>query len=219
MNSSEATGWTDEFENLREAHLTLAKRLVSADGKRMYKMDILALAVINRSLSISSGFSSVLAQGNLLCAASLVRLQIDSFLRFFASSLVDNHDDFCQKIFEGCPVRKINDKSGKAMTDNYLVGKVSETFPWVEKVYESASGFIHLSEKHIFSAVSLGTKKGSVDIIISDTDAKPDPVFRSELNFVFLDATLLVLQCVGEWVKRKENREHSNDDPLFGTAT
>lgn len=219
MESSRDGAVIDQIDDFRDAHLALAKKLISADGKRMYKMDILALAVLKRSLSISSGFSSMFAQGNLLCAASLIRLQVDSSLRFFASTLVDDPDDFCQKVFEGVPIRKIKDKAGNAMTDSYLVEKLSQDFPWVGEVYGPASGFIHLSEKHIFSTVSLGVGEGVIKIEVSDIESNQDPVFSSELKVAFMHATLLVLQCVGEWVKAKENREKTEEFSLFAMAT
>lgn len=210
---------SDQIGSIRDAHLSLAKRLVSADDKKMYQMDILALAVLKRSLSVSSGFFSMFAQGNLLCAASMVRLQIDSSLRFFASSLVDDPNGFCKRVFEGVPIRKIKDRAGNAMTDSYLVEKLSQDFPWIGEVYGPASGFIHLSEKHIFSTVSLGVGEGVIKIEVSDVESNPDPVFSGELKVAFMHATLLVLQCVGEWVKAKENREKTEGFSLFAMAT
>ncbi|MGN6150520.1 MAG: hypothetical protein ACTHOH_00740 [Lysobacteraceae bacterium] len=216
---NDQNGNSEQFDSIRDAHLSLAKRLVSADEKKMYQMDIFGLAVLKRSMSVSSGFFSMFAQGNLLCAASLVRLQIDSSLRFFASSLVDDPDGFCKKFFEGIPIRRIKDRAGNAMTDSYLVEKLSRGFPWIEEVYGHASGFIHFSEKHIFSAVSLGAGEGAIKIEVSDIESNPDPVFSSELKVAFMHATLLVLQCVGEWVKTKENREKPEDASFFGTVT
>lgn len=219
MESGRDGASIDQIDDFRDAHLSLARRLISADSKRMYKMDILALAVLKRSLSTASGFSSMFAQGNLLCAASLIRLQIDSSLRFFASTLVDDPDDFCQKVFEGVPIRKIKDKTGNAMMDSYLVEKMSENFPWVEGAYGPASGFIHLSEKHIFSTVSLGVSEGVVKIDVSDVESNPNPVFSGELRVAFMHATFLVLQCVGEWVKAKENIDRTEGFSLFAMAT
>lgn len=207
------------FEAIREAHISLAKKLIAADGKNMYQMDIMALAVINRSLSISAGISSMIEQGNLLCAASLIRLQIDSSLRFFASTLVEDADNFCKEVFEGKHIRKMKDKCGKSMTDSYLVEKISERFPWVESAYEATSGFIHFSEKHIFSSVNETKSSGSINIRISDVYTEKDSIFRDELKVVLLHSTMLVLQCVGEWVDFKENRGDRKFGALFGSSS
>ncbi len=54
------------------------------------------------------------------------------------------------KVFGGTPIKKIEDKGGKFMTDGYLAGKLNEKYPWVLNVYKKTSGYIHLSETHIF---------------------------------------------------------------------
>lgn len=208
-----------DFEGIRQAHIRLAKKLIAADGNNMYQMDILALAVINRSLSISSGISSMIEQGNLLCAASLIRLQIDSSLRFFASTLVEDADNFCKEVFEGKHIRKMKDKCGKAMTDSYLVEKVSERFPWVEIAYEATSGFIHFSEKHIFSSVIEAKDNGSISIKISDVHVENNSIFRDELKVLLLQATMLVLQFVGEYVNFKEENGAQKVGAFFGRSS
>ena len=43
------------------------------------------------------------------------------------------------------------------MTDRYLVNTLSKKYEWMPRVYESTSGFIHLSEKHLLSVFD-GTK-------------------------------------------------------------
>jgi len=43
----------------------------------------------------------------------------------------------------------MKDMHGNKMTDAYLLSTFKHENPWIDGVYSSGSGFIHLSEKHI----------------------------------------------------------------------
>jgi hypothetical protein len=200
----------------RESHLLLAKGVISADSGKMYSMDLLVLAALKRSMSVCAGFSEMIRQRNYLCAASLIRFQLDSCLRLYASTLVDDLDCFAQGVMAGSHVRKMKDREGKPMTDSYLVEKLSASNAWISSVYEETSGFIHFSDKHIFSAAFVGEKEGSMDIAISDSDGKISDDLFADLSVAFLESTKLLLYCVGEWVSVKEKNQHSLDPSFLG---
>jgi hypothetical protein len=105
------------LRNLREDHKLIGKYLKDT----FFPPDILAVAVLNRSMCLVSGFASLVEAQNLVAAAPFVRLQLDNGLRFFAASLVDSADDFTMQVLNGTVIRKIKDKSGKNLTDQYLV--------------------------------------------------------------------------------------------------
>jgi hypothetical protein len=62
------------------------------------------------------------------------------------------------------------------MTDKFLVKKFSEEYKWIEKVYNNTSGYIHLSEKHLFANVAnLNPEDMSFIMKVSDrSDNVPD---------------------------------------------
>ncbi len=88
-----------------------------------------------------------------MLANSIIRLQLDTILRFFAVHLVDAPHDLATRIVEGESLRDVKDRKNNKMTDRYLCDTFSETekMPWVKTVYERSSGYIHLSNKHILT--------------------------------------------------------------------
>jgi hypothetical protein len=195
------------IEGLRSRHLSLAERMLEADGSKMFSLDLLALAVINRSLSLCVGFVSLVRAENYLCAASLVRLQLDSCLRFFAANLVDDPHAFSASVLKGIPVRKIKDRSGNPMTDRYLVEALSSKYPWMPGVYRATSGFIHLSERHIFSIIRDLQDDGKLSLFVGDGGEDVPQGLWLEMADGFLAATDAQFEFLEGWVFTKANPE------------
>jgi hypothetical protein len=63
--------------------LELSLAIMKADEK-FYPVDLIANAVIKRSLALIAGFCTLIRAKNFICAAPLVRLHLDSLLRFSA---------------------------------------------------------------------------------------------------------------------------------------
>lgn len=62
-------------------------------------------------------------------------------------------------------------KRGKErMTDSYLISTQLENFPWLKKVYENLSGYIHFSNAHINSSLLNIGDDGKFDFRISEYD-------------------------------------------------
>ena len=77
-------------------------------------------AALHRSISLVRGFCALIPD-NYISAASLVRLQLDSTLRFSALSFVADPEDFAKKVSSGERINKLEDREGERMTDAYLV--------------------------------------------------------------------------------------------------
>ena len=195
----------DNIDNERNRHLNLGKAMLEADGRKLFSLDFLAVAALNRSLSNSSAFTQMVRAQNYLIAASLVRLQLDTFLRFFASYLVSDPHEFAQSVLAGTQVRKLKDRSGAFMTDQHLVYSVASEFPWVPSVYKSTSGFIHLSDKHIYSAIQSVQDDGTLSMLIgSDPDRFPSELWI-EMTEGFIAATEALFRYLEGWVFTKAN--------------
>lgn len=173
MNIEEAIKILSEAN---EQHLKLGKKMSEAYQGAIYHMDLFAATVLNRSLYLIEGFSRLVLDQNYISAVPLLRLQLDNALRFYAAWLVDEPHQFVADVIAGKQIRKIKDSHGNMMTDAYLVSKLSKEYDWIDKVYKSSSGFIHLSEAHIFNAihqveserafiVNIGTGKITVPMI------------------------------------------------------
>gem|GEM_PF-694837 len=196
----------DRLEEDSKLHIEEAEALLKADKGNMYSFDFLAIAVLNRSMSLTSGFIALMRLDNYISAVPLIRLQLDNYLRFAASWLVSNPHDFAVKILSGIQVRELKTKDGRRMTDQFLVDEFSKNHEWIERVYENTSGYIHLSEKHFFAnTVEFNPEERTEVFKISDkADNVPDE-FKIEAIMAFKEITKLILHRVYSWRYMKDN--------------
>ena len=197
-----------ELRDYQGTHVQVARNMLKAGGGAGYLLDILATAVLNRSLALLSGFCSLIEARNFICAAPLIRLQIDNCLRFYAASLVRNEDSFVRDILRGIPVRKLKDRNNKPMTDKFLVDKLSEKHFWLARVYAETSGYVHLSEKHIISSIRASESEKDFTTIrfkvsMEDADLE-DEVYLGAIH-AFKVITDLLLEYLRNWTCIKDN--------------
>jgi len=84
---------------------------------------------------------------------SLLRIQLDTFIRFHALAISKDSNKFVNDILDGRHIRNMKDKDGNKMTDGYLVDLLSYEYPWLKDVYKNLSGYIHFSGNHLFRSV------------------------------------------------------------------
>jgi hypothetical protein len=188
-------------------HLELVKKMFDAGGGAVYGMDLLAAGALNRSKAHIAGFRQLVEARNLICAGALLRLQLDTALRFHAAFLVERPHDFALAVLDGKRVRDLTDRDGEKMTDAHLVKKLGKEYDWVPRVYERTSGYIHLSATHLMSAMGpteADTEaKRSVTIKIAAEDKPlPDWIYI-EATDAFRAATEIFLRYVDGWVFTK----------------
>lgn len=122
-----------------------------AEHGNVHPMDLFTNAVVNRALSLSKGFRTLSDTNNYIAAVPLIRLQLDNSLRYFASMIVDDYNDFFMKYLGGEHIRNLRDSKGKLMTDNYLAKRLDkELFKGAYNLYKNTSDYIHLSNRHSF---------------------------------------------------------------------
>jgi hypothetical protein len=97
----------------------------------------------------------------------------------------------------------MKDRKGEKMTDSYLLNVVAKKEPWIKKVYESGSGFIHLSEKHIFGMFSGSGDNGAFQISIGPTHAHIPDEFRFEAVAAMSHCTKLIIDLCSSWLNEK----------------
>lgn len=157
-----------DIEKYRAIWLMTAK----ADGGAAFSLDMLSTAATHRAMCLIEGFCFTFEKENFICAAPLIRLMLDTLLRFYAVWLVDNPHELALAILEGKELRKLKDREGNKMLDSYLVNKLSAEYSWIKRVYRETSGYIHLSNKHYFNTlreVHDDTRSITVAIGPSDT--------------------------------------------------
>lgn len=198
-----------ELKEIRAQCIEVQKCVLESNN--IYKVDLLVMAVINRSMSNIDGFCVMLNQGNFMVAVSIIRLQLDTLLRFFSFHLLQDPEGLAQKAINGKRLDQIIDSSQKTMSDNYLINMFIEKNPeatWVKSVYKETCGFIHLSSKHIDVTMRIDEDKMTGYI---DGKGRPVPIdFKLEAIEGMCAISNFILHYVQGWGETKTLKKENN---------
>ncbi len=122
-------------------------------GETLFKEDFFTIAILNRFVTLTEGFKTLILERNLTCCRALLRLQLDNCMRLYGLSIAKDIDMAIDTVISGGRFDKLKDKQGKYMKDSYLKKKLSNFDSKFETVYNSTSGYIHFSDKGIFQSV------------------------------------------------------------------
>jgi hypothetical protein len=203
------------LDKMEQEHLRLGQAMFSADGGKLFGMDLLASGVLKRSLAHIHGFRSLLTGKNMLCAGVILRLQLDTAMRFHAAWLVTSPHNFALQVLGGAKVRDLLATDGKKMTDTYLVQKLGEQYEWVPRVYERTSGYVHLSATHIMSALSVTDEASrTITVSVSALDGPLPQWIYEEAAEAFCATTDIILRYIHGWAYTKANPEAARAKPI-----
>lgn len=195
------------IEGAQSVQTQLAKRMLEACEGALFSADLLAVAALNRSLAHCAGIKSLTESWNIMCSGVVLRLQLDTVLRFFASTLVDNPQNFAVAVLGGYRIDKMKSRDGRRLQDAYLVQKLGEQYSWIPRVYKETSGYVHFSDKHMLAAMFNGTQSGELLMKISPLDEEtPEELYREILE-AFLATTEILVRYVTEWTAAKSRPE------------
>ncbi len=169
--------------------------------KKATHCQVFVAAALHRSISLVHGFCTLIPD-NYICAASLVRLQLDSALRFSAVFLVPDQDDFAKSVSSGEAINKLKDRDGERLTDAYLVKKLNERYPGVNECYGDGCGYVHFSDAH-FHHVSSLTPDGKFLLRIGGDLGVTDDN-RKDAACMMDQATRLLLLFVEGYLRQKD---------------
>jgi hypothetical protein len=192
------------LDNLSKRFIEIGTRVMESDNGNIFPADLFVIAAINRSMCLISGLKLLIENNNFLCAAPLVRMQIDNAARLYAGTLVEKPHKLVEDMIKGTPINKQKDRNGNLLTDSYLIKKLSELLPWITKVYKNTSGYIHLSEKHIINTYSSGEKGRFTLRIAADTKLLPESLY-SELIHAFIAISEKLFDIIEGWIFSKEH--------------
>lgn len=197
------------INNLRaitDEHQTMGAKIMRADSGNMFPLDILAISVLNRSLCLLTGFCDLVEKKNFIAAAPLLRLQLDNLLRFQGAWLSENPHTFSEEVLKGTHIRKLKDKEGNLMTDHYLIDKITKEYPVMKSVYEHTSGYIHLSDKHIFNSLGQLEKGGAFQMKVSASDGFIKERDYLEAIRAFFEITGVLFSYMEGWALAKDGK-------------
>ncbi|CAM1346973.1 hypothetical protein [Tenacibaculum insulae] len=194
-----------ELEKLESKIISLGKEM---HKNKTFPIDLLANAVLDRSLKLIFGFTTLIRNENYISACHLVRCHLDNILRFSGAWLVENPHTFATEIIKGKQMDKIKDREGNYLKDWYLRNKMNEEFRWVKNVYKETSGFIHLSDKHFFAATKLiDSKENIIELSISKKDININDNLRIEAINGMIGITKILFSYIESWIWTKQNKE------------
>jgi len=195
----------NDLEKLNRTHLEQGEAIRKAFGGAIYPFDLLSFAVLNRSMSLTSGFITLMRKDNFVAAVPFIRIQLDNYMRYAAGWLVSDPHEFAKKILSGEHISNIKTKEGKKMKDCFLVSEFSKEYKWMKNVYKNTSGYIHLSDKHIgVSIIELDSKQRASTFKISDKDSHIPENFKVEAVMAFIEITKLILHRAYSWRYTKD---------------
>ncbi len=185
--------------------------IISGSG---YHMDIYTTGTVKRSLSLANAFVLLIRNHNFFVPSALLRLQMDNCLRYHATYLVADPDEFAEAILNGDRVDHYRDRKNKRMRDGYLVDSLSDQYPWVRLLYSEACRDIHLSDKHLLSIFSYSDPESFISHMeVSPFDRHIDSDVWNRLIDHFIMITALLNTLVEGWVREKHSRKSDSDSP------
>lgn len=174
--------------------------LVSPPGSPMFPLDFLALAATKRHASTTSAFVSAINSWNMVVARSLLRIHIDTSLRFSAAWHVENPHEFSMEVLRGGRIDKLKTRSGDRLTDAHLVKLHTDKHPWLPNVYEHLCGYVHFSGSHIIDSINdLSGGDRAIEFLISDQDRKFPDFSWLEVTECFREATGILETYLRGW--------------------
>lgn len=166
-----------------------------------------ALAAIKKTASISHAFCTLIRAKNTLSAAALVRLQLDTAMRMFGLTLVEDVEAAGSLLMNDESYRKLRTHSGEPLTDAFLHRKLDEKYPGLSEAYEAASAYVHLSGRHI--KTGLWSRDGSPTLFFhlnGTDDARPAEWFADIIDS-FDQATRLTADLIAEFFATRPDSE------------
>jgi hypothetical protein len=167
---NELEQYINELEAEGDQLIQIGKVLLENIG--MTEFTIFCISILNRTINLNRGYISLLNEENYIAAAPLVRINLDSLLRLYASSQSElDYEQFAYEVRNGKKIADIYDSNKKKkLRDSELVKRLKKVkgFSWVKDIYDIGSGFVHFSHQHIYSALKIEEKKINGGIRIND---------------------------------------------------
>lgn len=189
----------------RDAMLKLWVCLVENKNAPMFPLDFMAFGAIKRNISTASAFCLMIESRNMVCARALLRIHIDTSLRFSAAWLVQKPHEFATNVLKGERIDKMKAKNGKPLSDAYLVGVRSSDYTWLPEVYKSLSGYIHFSGLHIYDSVAdVDNLNNSISFEISEKDLKFQESSWIEILECFCETNAMLAKFLNGYITTKQ---------------
>jgi hypothetical protein len=200
--SPEISSRLEILRAMPDQQVALVATVLRAHDNRI-AIDLLAAAAVQRSLALIDGFCALIERQNCLCAAPLVRLQLDSAMHVFAALLVNDPSTVLRQHLAERQLNRIKDRDGEKLTDKYLHETLAKRVPWVSAVYNATSGFVHMSKRHLMDMVQAVGRDGRISFCVGRANILCSPGETSIVVDAFTGATRLLTWIIEDWLKTK----------------
>ena len=205
-SASESVAQSEQIENVLSRISEESTRLtrIAADamqvGSALRFVDLLVMGAVKRTLNVTAGFSRLVRDEHMICARALLRMQVDTVVRFGALALVEDPEQFAGDVFHGASIRKLKSRSGQLLSDRYLVDQLSQIAPWLPEVYQDTSSYIHFSSTSIFAGMfRTDDATRRADFLITAQDSGIEERVWLELARVFNLLMAALIGMVSKW--------------------
>jgi hypothetical protein len=206
------------LDAMRRESIEILASAASIGVENLRPQDSLVIAAVMRSNAMISGFLRMVEDKNRLCALPMVRAQLDSAMRIYASNILDQTvpiTEYAKHILEGGQPSKYLDRSGKSMRDGYLRQKLDQVFPEFSNTYNKTSGYVHLSNAHIFATIDHVTPIGDLPVLADVNKLPAWDKALMQIDFVeFIYATDCLLEICRSWSRWKMMRDEGDGGAL-----
>ena len=192
-----------EIEKVAGALSQLPNTYLGPQGTAIPDVEWFALAAIKKTASLSHAFCTLIRAKNTLSAAALVRLQLDTAMRIFGLTLVDDVETAGIRLMNDESYRKLRSRDKQPLTDAFLHRKLNEKYPGITEAYEDASAYVHLSGQHI--KTGLWSRPGTPTLffhLFGTDDARPDEWFAGLVD-AFDQATRLTADLIAAFINTR----------------
>lgn len=191
----------EQLQALRKKAVTIAAGII---GESLCMEDLFFCASVDRSMRLIDGFIPMLQDRNLTCAGVLLRMQMDNCMRTYAAFIAEDRNAAVQCVIDGNPINNLKDINGKKMTDGHLKDEITKIDSAFSKVYDNASGYVHLSEKAFYQTVEK-CEDNKLEFQIGQPlpEKRNDPLLESADAYIhFVKLHFKMLQAVVESKER-----------------
>ncbi|SDY10252.1 hypothetical protein SAMN05444411_1257 [Lutibacter oricola] len=165
---------------------------------------IFCTSILNRTINLNRGYISLVKDSNYITAAPLVRLNLDSLLRLFASTQCEYHyEKFAEKVRKGEKISMMYDfNKKKQLRDSELVKRLKKIkgFKWTNEIYKIGSGYVHLSNQHLYSSFRFEDKETLVGGIRKNDEFVPEKEKIAGTHYMIL-ASKGIRIFIDDWIK------------------
>lgn len=196
-----------EIERVAGALSQLPHTYFAPQGTAIPDIEWYALAAIKKAASLSHAFCTLIRAKNTLSAAALIRLQLDTAMRMFGLTLVDDVEAAGTRLMKDESYRKLKSSNNEPLTDAFLHRKLNEEYPGLTEAYEDASAYVHLSGLHI--KTGLWSRPGTPTLFFhlkGTDDARPDEWFTDLVNS-FDQATRLAADLISAFLATRRDAD------------